>query len=418
MDRGGSWDLEIDNKLDALFGIEKFQKEKVELSFSEKKKFFSSFIKHFQKIKIITVAGTNGKGECARLIHGHLRKRNISAALWTSPHILSVRERFIFNESLIKEADFEEGLAQIPRELSYYEGLFYLFCHWAKSLEGLEVILLEVGLGGRLDATNFFDTDLVCLTSISRDHCHILGNTLEEILLEKLGVCRNKIPLISALTSDTLNKKVSTFVETHQIPWVNLKEKYPKLPLAAYWDQNMLVSLTAVDLLTRSVDNLQSFDLEKLPLPKNSPGRFEQMTLENRGFIFIGAHNLDGLRVLVQSIYNRVNLDEESECFFALSDREDDEINSMMEVIISCERMRKNTSICFFDHPRALNREKLLSVLDKRKEAGKEELKFVKSWTEAIDKSSCEKTLILGSYYFISEVQKHLLNRGAHIISN
>ncbi|MFT6069363.1 MAG: dihydrofolate synthase/folylpolyglutamate synthase [Bacteriovoracaceae bacterium] len=417
MDRGGSWDLGIDNKLDALFGLEKFHKDKIELSFTEKKKFFAPFSKHFQKLKVITVAGTNGKGESSRLIQSHLRKKGLNVAVWTSPHILSVRERFIFNESLISTTKFEEGLEKIPPELSYYEGLFFLFCNWVSNLSGLDIIILEVGLGGRLDATNFFDADLVCLTSISRDHCHILGNTLEEILSEKLGVCRKKVPLISAITSDTLNKKILSFTQTNEIPWINLKEKYPNLALAAYWDQNMLLSLTAVDVLTRSVDDLQPLDLKKLPLPKNSPGRFEQMTLENRGFIFIGAHNLDGLRVLVQSIYSRVTLNEDSGCLMALSDREDDEINSMIEVILSCDRIKKNASVCYFDHPRALSREKLLLVLENREKAGKEELKFVESWIETINKSSSEKTLILGSYYFISKVQKHLLGLGADFIS-
>lgn len=417
MDRGGAWDLEIDHKLDALFGIEKFHKEKVALSFEEKKIFFAPFINLFKNLKIITVAGTNGKGETARLIKGHLREKNINTALWTSPHILSVRERFIFNESLIEETDFVAGLAKVPKELSYYEGLFYLFCDWVSLKSSTEVLILEVGLGGRLDATNFFDSNLICLTSISRDHCHILGNTLEEILLEKLGVCRTKVPLISALTSDTLNKKVSDFSNSKEIPWVNLKEKYPKMASMAYWDQNMLLSLCAVEVLTQGVSDQFKVDINLLPLPKKSPGRFEQMTLENRGFIFIGAHNLDGLRVLVQSIYGRVDLDEDCECYFAISDRPENEINSMLDVILSCKQIAKITNVCFFDHPRALNREILLSLLESRLKAGKEELKFVESWTKAIEKSTVKKTLILGSYYYISEVQKHLLGLGANFKS-
>lgn len=413
MERGGAWDQEINHRLDQLFGIEKFHKEAISLSFDQKKMFFDHFKSHFKKIKIVTIAGTNGKGETARLLQGHLQKKNIKTALWTSPHILSVRERFIFGEELISCEEFETGLDLMPKELSYYEGLFFLFCNWALTLKDLEVIILEVGLGGRLDATNFFDADLVCLTSISRDHCHILGNSLQEILAEKLGVCRKNIPLISALNSETLNKKVSEFSKLKEIPWINLKEEYPKLASMAYWDQNMLVSLIAFNMLTQGVSNLNAVDIDHLPLPKNSPGRFEQMTLENRGFIFIGAHNLDGLRVLVQSIYERVELDVDSECLFALSERPDDEINSILEVIISCNRLSRITKVCSFKHPRALNIEKLSSLLESRKKAGKEELKFVESWKKAINKSSSNKTLILGSYYFISEVQKYLLGLGA-----
>ena len=175
----------------------------------------------------------------------------------------------------------------------------------------------------------------------------------------------------------------------------------------------MLTSLAAEQILLHGVTDFSPIKREDIPAPQSSPGRFEQMTLKKRRFIFIGAHNLDGLRVLVQSIYKRVELDVDSECLFALSERPDDEINSILEVIISCNRLSRITKVCSFKHPRALNIEKLSSLLESRKKAGKEELKFVESWKKAINKSSSNKTLILGSYYFISEVQKYLLGLGA-----
>jgi len=406
-----SWDKAISEKLNSLFGFEKFDPQKVSLSFAEKKKLFAPFIKSFEKkgIKIITVAGTNGKGETARIIARELAKNAKNCALWTSPHVLSVRERFIYNEELISECEFEELLEKVP-VLSFYESLFYLFCLWIDQRENVDYLILEVGLGGRLDATNFFDTDLACLTSISKDHCEILGNTHSEILKEKLGITRTEAPLISCLTSDFLNSEIKEFTSERLNHWINIKDEISSLKDLPYWEQNAITALTAVNIILRGIENLKIPKKNELPPPESSPGRFEQMTLKNRGFIFIGAHNLDGLRHLVQSVFGRIKDEQEIETLFALSDRPLEEVSSMMDVILSCPRLAKKAWVCEFDHPRALSSQKLFSLFEEREKNGKENIRFAKDWAKQIQNESTGTTLVLGSYYFIGEVQKLLLS--------
>ncbi|MGK0367984.1 MAG: dihydrofolate synthase/folylpolyglutamate synthase, partial [Thermoproteota archaeon] len=165
-----------------------------------------------QNSKIITVCGTNGKGETVGFVSRFLSDEKKTFCSWTSPHILSLRERFISNNEMIKMRDFNTVIFKVMGKcneervkLSYYEFLFACFVFYTHQ-EMPEFILLEVGLGGRLDAVNIFDADLVLLTSISRDHQQFLGNRYDQILKEKLGVLRENKSLICGAQSNYINE--------------------------------------------------------------------------------------------------------------------------------------------------------------------------------------------------------------------
>lgn len=189
---------ELEKFLADNFGHEEFRGD-----LERTRRFFSPFKKKFKKI--ITIGGTNGKGETSSHLANLIEADGKKVALWTSPHILTVRERFNYEGKLI---DYEELLLEFKRSLrkikflfgkfSYYEFLFLVFLRLARKKK-VEVLVLEVGLGGRLDAVNHFDAQISVITSISRDHQAILGNTLEKILFEKLGISRPKKPLITSL---------------------------------------------------------------------------------------------------------------------------------------------------------------------------------------------------------------------------
>lgn len=410
-DRGGPWDEKINHLLADRFGLEKFDPKKVTKSFEEKGLFFEMFRQALEdrQVKIITVAGTNGKGETARNIHRLLRKRNLNVALWTSPHVLSVRERFVFNEELIDQKLFETLLTKVP-ELSFYEGLFHIFCNWVTNLEKIDVIILEVGLGGRLDAVNFFDTDLVCLTSISRDHTEILGDSLTGILKEKLGVCRGDAPLISCLESSHLNGEIEKFSKERGIDWINLADSPMEIHQKPYWEQNMLSAVVADGCLEHGVENFDWKQKFEFDTPHESPGRFEKVTLKNRRFIFIGAHNLDGLRQLVQSVFKRLEISGDFDCLIGFSQRPQQDIESMLEVLLSCGRLKDHSQLCSFEHPRALSSNEIISLMEERESKGKENISFAENWFDQIQFNKEGTTLILGSYYFIGEVQKFLFH--------
>ena len=144
--------------------------------------------------KIITVAGTNGKGSTVSFLESILCKNNINVGTFTSPHILKYNERIKINGKEIDDESLLNVFELIDQKrgnttLTYFEfatlSAFYLF-----SKADLDVVVLEVGLGGRLDATNIIDSDVSIITSIGIDHTEFLGDTIDSIALEKAGVMR------------------------------------------------------------------------------------------------------------------------------------------------------------------------------------------------------------------------------------
>ena len=144
--------------------------------------------------KVITVAGTNGKGSTVSFLESVLSKMNYNVGTFTSPHILKYNERIKINQKEIDDESLLDVFELIDKKrgsttLTYFEfatlSAFYLF-----SKSNLDVAVLEVGLGGRLDATNIIDSDISIITSIGIDHTEFLGSTIDSIALEKAGVMR------------------------------------------------------------------------------------------------------------------------------------------------------------------------------------------------------------------------------------
>ena len=160
-------------------------------------------------VKYIQVAGTNGKGSTSHFIAAILRSAGWRVGLFTSPHLQDVRERIRFNGRMISRRDFAAAISAVDdicRELlrrqvianqpTFFETVFLAaLYHFSKSRADWAV--LEVGLGGRLDATSTIIPEVAVITNIARDHTHILGKTLAAIAREKAGICKENVPLVS-----------------------------------------------------------------------------------------------------------------------------------------------------------------------------------------------------------------------------
>ncbi len=150
--------------------------------------------------QVITVAGTNGKGSTVTSYETWLHNAGYSVASYTSPHLLQYNERIKINRKMATDAmlcNAFEAIDQARGEilLTYFE-FGTLAALWLMQQEPLDFAILEVGLGGRLDAVNIIDADLVHLTSIGIDHQSWLGDTREKIGFEKAGVLREGIPVV------------------------------------------------------------------------------------------------------------------------------------------------------------------------------------------------------------------------------
>lgn len=150
--------------------------------------------------KTIHIGGTNGKGSTSHMLSAILQEAGYKTGLYTSPHLKDFRERIKINGAMVPESfvtDFVETQNQFITELqpSFFEVTVGLaFSYFAA--EKVDVAIIEVGLGGRLDSTNIIHPDLSVITNISLDHTNILGNTIAEIAYEKAGIIKSGIPAV------------------------------------------------------------------------------------------------------------------------------------------------------------------------------------------------------------------------------
>ena len=156
-----------------------------------------------RSFKIVHIAGTNGKGSTASYLESILRSAGIRTGLFTSPHLVDMRERFRVDGEIVSNEAFlaafeaaRKAVSSMPDHPSYFEFIYLIGCLIFKNA-GVTTAVMETGLGGRLDATNTCENPvLTIITSVSFDHMQYLGNTLYEIAGEKAGIIKQGVPVI------------------------------------------------------------------------------------------------------------------------------------------------------------------------------------------------------------------------------
>ncbi|MGE4268360.1 MAG: folylpolyglutamate synthase/dihydrofolate synthase family protein [Deferribacterales bacterium] len=239
---------------------------------------------------IIHIAGTNGKGSTSYFIDQILRHRGHSTGLFTSPHILNVRERIKLNDEDISPVDFNRVFsavehAVIKYTLSYFETLTLMAFYYYKE-KGIDTAVIETGLGGRFDSTNILNTKIPVITSISMDHTEFLGNDIITIANEKLAIIKfNPVFFLGRNTEEVRNHVYEEFSDKTII-----EPQYSEEPYRGYDDpySNNLRLAEAV------CDHIKKGGMpETLRLPMCRMERFGRFVLD-------GAHNEDGLNRLAQ----------------------------------------------------------------------------------------------------------------------
>ena len=162
---------------------------------------FDEVLNHpHKKFKSIHVAGTNGKGSCSHMMASVLQEAGYKVGLYTSPHLKDFRERIKINgkpatEKFVVEFIEEHKVFIEENQLSFFEMTVGMaFYYFAK--RNVDIAIIEVGLGGRLDSTNIIRPEIALITNIGLDHTQILGDTLEKIALEKAGIIKKNVPLV------------------------------------------------------------------------------------------------------------------------------------------------------------------------------------------------------------------------------
>ncbi|WP_115718282.1 bifunctional tetrahydrofolate synthase/dihydrofolate synthase [Gallaecimonas mangrovi] len=220
--------------------------------------------------KTLLVGGTNGKGSTCAMLEHILMAAGYSVAVYSSPHLKDYRERLRVNGQMLAESEHCHAFAAIEQargdiSLTYFE-FSTLAALWLCRAKAPDVVILEVGLGGRLDATNIVDADVAVITSIDLDHQAFLGNTRESVAREKVGIARQGKPLVCGEPEPTAVFLQQVLRIGTQLSWVgrdftyqdlgdswrfNAKE-YPKpsLPLP-----NAATALKTLEALGLAVDD-------------------------------------------------------------------------------------------------------------------------------------------------------------------
>ena len=287
--------------------------------------------------RTIHIAGTKGKGSVAAMIAQVLSSSDYKTGLYISPHLLNLRERISIDGTLISEDEFAAAVAEVKpsiesmkrdtgfRQLTYFEALTVLaFAYFKKKRVDYQV--LEVGLGGRLDATNVAWPIACIITSVSLDHTQILGNSLEEIAREQAGIIKPGCWVVlspqpeeaGSVISDICNEKKAKVVQVGKdITWHKIGHDlshqslviegrrhnyHVTIPLLGDFQlENAAAAVGALEILASAGLAISAADIAKGLARVKWPGRF-QILQQHPTVLVDGAHNVASMKRLVSNI--------------------------------------------------------------------------------------------------------------------
>jgi len=281
----------------------------------------------------VLVAGTNGKGSTARALAEILTAAGKKTGLFLSPHLSHFKERFLIDGQEIDEETLLLRIQELKGPIEESGATFFeasaalAMHHFAK--EGVEVGVLEVGLGGRLDATNAADPALSLVTAIGYDHTHFLGETLPEIAREKAGIFRPGVPALTSATGEALSAlfdraaEIGTPLEAVRPEFVvprragirfGLFGQVFEAPLLGrHQGENLALAVRAAEILGASEAAIRT----GLSRVKN-PGRLERLG----PYLLDGAHNAEGARALARALADHFPRERKVLVFAASRDKD------------------------------------------------------------------------------------------------
>lgn len=359
-----------------------------------------------KKFKSIHVAGTNGKGSSCHMLASVLQEAGHKVGLYTSPHLKDFRERIKIGGKKVKKGFVQEFIANHKTFLEYHELSFFemtvgmAFDFFAQN--NVDIAVVEVGLGGRLDSTNIIRPEVSLITNIGMDHADILGDTLQKIAMEKAGIIKRNIPVvISERQPETelifkliANQLKSTIVFADE----GTNENFKTDLLGEYQNQN-------INGVVTTLQQLSGFEVEKshikrglVNVVKNTGllGRW-QVLEDNPKIICDTAHNKEGL----QLVLNQISKEKCNTAHFVLGVVNDKDLESVLGLF------PKGARYYFVkpDVPRGLNAE-LLRAKAKEYDLLGDVYKSVQKGLRAAKKQANGDDLIYvgGSTFVVAEV--------------
>ena len=293
----------------------------------------------YPKARVIHVAGTNGKGSTCAFAESVARAAGYSTGLFTSPHLVAFNERIRVNGENIADEDASRLIEQVRGVIADWETkptFFELVLAVAMlyfTERGVDIIILETGMGGRLDATNAVPKDVAVLTPIGMDHTQYLGDTLEAVAAEKAAIMAWHRPAVSAPQEPAAVRSLHAAAQR-----MDTECRYITQPLEGYTlglageyqKRNAALALAALRALPHFLCSEE--ELRRGLAEVSWPGRFEEIAPAT---IMDGAHNPPAIRVLVQT-WRAAFGEQKARCIYAGSaDKALDEVITLLSPIVS-----------------------------------------------------------------------------------
>lgn len=359
-----------------------------------------------KKFKSIHVGGTNGKGSTSHMIASVLQEAGYKVGLYTSPHLKSFTERIRINGAEISEQNvigfLEKNKSFLEEnQLSFFEMTVGMaFDYFAQ--EKVDVAVIEVGLGGRLDSTNIITPEISVITNIGMDHVQILGDTLEKIAFEKAGIIKHTIPVVigekQIETQEVFKAKAQECNAEIIFASDEVKEEYKTDLLGSYQKHNTKTAVAALGKVEGFVIKPEHVINGLLNVKNNTGlrGRWEVLSKKPK-VICDTAHNKEGLTYVLQQL-EKENYDNLHVVMGVVSDKDLDEILPLFP---------KNATYYFSkpNIPRGLSVEILKNKSNKHGLLGNSYDSVLSAYDEAVRNSSpTDLVFVGGSTFTVAEV--------------
>ena len=350
--------------------------------------------------KVVHVAGTNGKGSTASMIANGLMASGEKVGLFTSPHILSFGERFRINGEIVSAKKWLKVYNELEEicerhELTFFE-ITTLIAFELFRRENCDWVVLETGMGGRLDATNICIPKLSVITTIGIDHTAYLGDTIEKIAAEKLGIVKQGVPLvISGINTPSVLRLAQDCCEKNSSPCIisGLESDFKPLMDGEFQKVNLATAITAL----KNLDFHDNREIYEAAAKTIVPARMQKFQIGEKTIIFDVAHNPQAMEHWTKSLACEKHKKPISAIFGMMGDK------NVKETIKFVIPLAENV-FCFTP---ATKRAELADYLAQDfRELGAKNVFVCKSAKEAFEMalSSGETILVSGSFFVISEI--------------
>ncbi|TDL34404.1 bifunctional folylpolyglutamate synthase/dihydrofolate synthase [Jeotgalibacillus sp. S-D1] len=393
-----------------------------------------------KKIKAVHVGGTNGKGSTVAYLRSIIQSSGKTTGTFTSPYFKTFNERIAINGKPVSDEDWLELTKRIeplaaelekleiggPTEFEVITAMMFLYFG---EINPVDVVLVEVGLGGRFDSTNIIQPLCSVITSIGLDHVSILGSTYEKIAFEKAGIIKQNVPVVTNVKQEKANDVIQKTAAERSAPLFSYNRDFKAELLESEADgehfiyrdnqvsipvkmgmtgkhqvENASIAIFAASILSESLKmNITKETIISGIAAAYWPGRTD--ILSRTPFLMMdGAHNKEGIEALIDTINRKFPKQRVHFLFAAVGDKD------LSKMIALLDKKAATISFATFDMPRAAAAEALVELSNHPSSRSVDALVWAE---EALHSKSDDLYIMTGSLYFLSSISfeiKNLIN--------